>query len=245
MLVNKILKVVLVLFSGIYIFLQGFALEIKGAVLSAIILILLTWLYIGWTKHRSKLFLSFLITFTMAQILSAISWFTPIIEDGDIDYLYFGTNILYIVSYAFLIIKMIKQLDCKTVCKELTVPIIVLVVLDIFCVSLISGTTEPMFNYYEYVLEYSYNAVVMALLSLALINYMYRNNNKSMLFLLGSIFIVFSEIIQLAYYYILSDDSLGFVYSFFLVVAFVFYYIQSQHKVTEPVKAYMDEPLEV
>ena len=151
------------------------------------------------------------------------------------------------MSYGLLIVKLLKGLDLKKVFSELTIPIIVLIVLDIFCVSLISGTTENMLSYYEYALEYAYNAVVMSLLSIALINYMYRNNNKSMLFLIGSIFMVFSEIIQLAYYYILNDNNLGFVYAFFLVVAFVFFYLQSQHKVTEPVAAYVDEhePLEV
>ena len=82
--------------------------------------------------------------------------------------------------------------------------------------------------------------------SVALIDYMYRNDNKSMLFLLGSICIVFSEIIQLAYYYILEDKNLGFIYSFFLVVAFVFFYLQSQLKHTGPQPTYldMDEQLE-
>ncbi|WP_178988082.1 hypothetical protein [Winogradskyella schleiferi] len=245
MLVNKILKVVLLLLGVVYILLQGFALEVEGAALSALMLVMLTWLYIGWTKHKSKLFLLFLITFSLAQILSYIAWFVPEIEEGQIDYLYYAANILYIISYAVLIFKMLKQLNLKTVFSELTIPIIVLIVLDVFCVSLISNTTEGKFSYYQYGLEYTYNAVIMTLLSLALINYMYRNNNKSMLFLIGAIFMVFSEIIQLAYFYILPDDSLGFVYSILLVVAFVFFYMQSQHKVTDPVEAYSDEPLEV
>jgi len=245
MLVNKILKLILLLLGGSYIFLQGFALEQEGAIVSAIMLILLTWLYAGWTKHKSKFFFLFLITFTLAQVLSLISWYIPGTKAGEIDYLYYVANVLYIIAYALLIIKIIKGLDLKKVFSELTIPIIVLVVLDIFCVTLISGTAEDMLSYDQYALEYTYNAVVMILLSFALINYMYRNNNKSMLFLIGSIFMMFSEIIQLAYYYILNDNSLGFVYAFFLVVAFVFFYLQSQHKVSEPVAAYSDEPLEI
>ncbi|WP_179007751.1 hypothetical protein [Winogradskyella forsetii] len=245
MLVSKILKVVLLLLGIVYVVLQGLALEVEGAVLSAVLLVLLTWLYISWTKHKSKLFFLFLITFSLGQIVSAIAWFMPDIKEGQIDYLYYAANILYIISYAVLIFKMLKQLNLKAVFSELTIPIIVLVVLDVFCVSLISNTTENMFSYYQYALEYTYNAVIMTLLSLALIDYMYRNNNKSMLFLIGSIFMVFSEIIQLAYFYVLSDDSLGFVYSILLVVAFVFFYMQSQYKVTDPVEPYADEPLEV
>lgn len=249
MLVNKIIKLVLLLLGGIYIFLQGYAFEQEGAIVSLIILILLTWLYVGWTKHKSKFFFFFLMTFTIAQILSVLAWYMPEIEKGQIDYLYYLTNVLYIVAYVFLIVKMIKQLNFKTVFSEFTIPILVLIVLDVFCVSLISGTTEGAFSYSQNVLEYTYNAVVMALLSIALINYMYRNNNKSMLFLIGCIFMTFSEIIQLAYFYILNDNdnNLGFVYSLLLVVAFIFFYLQSQLKVTEPIQMYSDEqePLEV
>ena len=241
MLVNKIFKVVLMLLGGVYILLQGFAKEVEAAVLSAILFLLLTWFYSNKSAYRSKLFSSFLVVFTIAQVLSAIAWLTPKVLENEIDYLYYITNIIFIISYLLLIIKTIVQLNLKTVFSELTIPIIVLVVLDVFCVSLISGTTEGEFSYGQYILEYTYNAVVMALLSFALIDYMYRNNSKSMLFLLGTIFMAFSEIIQLAYFYILSNDTLSFVYSSFLVMAFVFLYLQSQYKVTDPIAAYKDE----
>jgi len=241
MLVNKILKVVLLLLGITYIALQGFTMEQEGDAVSALTFILLTWLYIGWTKHKSKLFVAFLLIFTSAHILSYLSWFQAPLEDGEPDYSYYIGNILSIISYSLLIVKMFLQLNFKTVFAQLTVPVVILVILDVFCVTLISSTTESAFTYYEYALEFTYNAVVMTLLSFALINYMYRNNYKSMLFLLGSIFIVFSEIIQLAYYYILSDANLGYIYSFFLVIAFIFYYLQSQHRVSEPIPVYTED----
>ena len=245
MLVKKILKIVLLLLGGIFILLQGFAKEVEGAILSAVIFVLFSWLYYAWTKHRSKLFMSFLVLFTLAQTISVFAWFGSELEESQTDYIYYIVNILYIISYTLLILKTIRQLKLKVVFSELTIPILVLIVLDIFCVSLISNTTEGMFSNYQFILEYTYNAVVMTLLSIALIDYMYRNNTKSMLFLVGCIFMVFSEIIQLAYFYILSDDTLGFVYSTFLVIAFFFFYLQSQHRVTEPVLAYSDDPLEI
>ena len=243
MLVNKIIKIVLLLLGGIYIILQGFALEYEGAAVSAIMLVLLTYLYFGWTKHKSNFFFWFLITFTVSQVLSFFAWYGPEVTYGEIDYYYYIANTLYVIAYLILIIKTFLSLDLKAVFSQLTVPIIILVVLDVFCVSIINETTQHALTNYENILEYTYNAVIMTLLSFALINYMYRNNNKSMLFLIGSIFIVFSEIIQLAYYYILPDNNLGFVYSFFLVVAFIFFYKQSQLEVSEPVPAYSDEQL--
>lgn len=243
MLVNKILKVILLLLGCTYILLQGLALEVEGDAVGAIAFVLLTVLYIGWTKSKSRLFLLFLVTSTTAQILSFLGWILPELRGGETDYLYYIVNALSIVSYALLILKTFIYLKLKTVFSQLTIPIIILVILDIFCVTLISSTTENSFDLYEYTLEYVYNAVIMLLLSVALINYMYRNNYKSMLFLVGSIFIMFSEIIQLAYFYILEDDDLGYIYSSFLVVAFIFYYLQSQHSITEPIPAYTEDDL--
>ena len=240
MLANKIIKVGLLLLGGVFIVLQGFAFELEGAAISAVMLILLTVLYCGWTEHKSKLFFWFLITFTLGHVLSYSGYYGPIIYEEDTDYFYYGANILFIIAYILLIAKIAASIKLKQVFKELTVPIIILFLLDVFCVVLVSDTTKGALSIYQYTLEFIYNAVIMALLSVALIDYMYRNDNKSMLFLLGSICIVFSEIIQLAYYYILEDNSLGFIYSFFLVVAFLFFYLQSQLKFTGPTPTYVD-----
>ena len=246
MLVNKILKVVLLLLGGLFIVLQGFAFEVEGAAVSALIFVLLTIVYCRWTENKSKFFFWFLVLFTLAQLLSLYAYYGPVIEENQIDYYYYGANFLYILAYLFLIVKIVKGLDIKAVFSELSIPIFILVILDVFCVSIVTATTENVFTFYEYVLEYGYNAVIMAVLSVALINDMYRNDNKSMLFLVGSICIVFSEIIQLAYYYILENNNdLGFIYSFFLVVAFLFLYIQSQLEFTGPEPIYTDEQLEV
>ncbi len=245
MLVNRILKVVLLLLGGSFVVLQGFAFEVEAAAVSSAMLVLLTVLYCKWTENKTKYFFWFLVTFTLAHLLGYASYSVLGIREGQIDYVYYIANLLYILAYVFLIIKMIRGLQLKKVFQELSIPIFVLIILDIFCVYIVSGTTENVLEVYEYSLEFLYNTVVMSLLSVALINYMYRNDNKSMLFLIGSICIVFSEIIQLAYYYILLDDTtLGFTYSFFLVVAFLFLYLQSQVEFTGPVPEYTDEQIE-
>jgi hypothetical protein len=244
MVLNKILKVALLLLGGLFVVLQGFAFEVEGAAVSAIMLVLLTILYCRWTTNKTKYFFWFLVIFTLAHLVSWYAWYGPEIKDGDIDYYYYGANILCIISYSLLVIKMLTEVNFKEVFSQLYIPIIILVILDIFCVLLVTETTEGVLSYYEYTLEFVYNAIIMTLLSAALISYMYRNDNKSMLFLVGSICIVFSEIIQLAYYYILNDNNLGFIYSFFLVMAFLLFYIQSQLEYTGPDPLYTDEQLE-
>ncbi len=244
MLVNRILKVVLLLLGGSFVILEGLAFEVYAAAVSAAMLLLLTVLYCKWTENKAKYFFWFLVTFTLAHLLSYVSYYDVEIREMQIDYFYYILNLLYILAYVFLIIKMIRGLQLKKVFQELSIPIFVLIVLDIFCVYILSDTIEHIPGIYEYALELLYNSVVMVLLSLGLINYMYRNDNKSMLFLIGSICIVFSEIIQLAYYYILDEDILGFIYSFFLVMAFLFFYLQSQLEFTGPEPEYSDEQIE-
>ena len=240
MLANKILKVLLLLLGGIFIILQGLAYEVQGAAISALMLVLLTILYCGWTADKSRHFFWFLVIFSIGHILSYTGWFMPLLEVDQLDIHYYGANILFISAYLFLIVKILSTIDINKVFKELSIPIIILLILDVFCVVIVTDATENSLSTYEYVLEFVYNGVIMALLSVALIDYMYRNDNKSMLFLLGSICVVFSEIIQLAYYYILDDKNLGFIYSFFLVVAFIFFYLQSQLKYTGPQPTYFD-----
>lgn len=242
MLINRSLKVLLLLLGGIFIVLQVLAFELEGAAVSAVMLVILTFIYCKWTDKKSKLFFWFLVVFTIAHVLSYSSWFFESIERYEIDLFYYAANILYIISYIFLILRITSELDFKKVFTELTIPLIILISLDVFCVVLVTDTTKGALDISQYILEFIYNAVIMALLSVALINYMYRNDNKSMLILIGSICIVFSEIIQLAYYYILEDDrSLGFIYSFFLVIAFLFFYLQSQVQFTGPIPEYVDE----
>lgn len=244
MLLNRILKVVLIVLAAVYILLQGFALEVEGAALSALTITLLTALYYKWTKKKSTFFLWFLIVFALGDIIGWLAYYMPAVELGQIDYLYYSANILYMLSYTFLIIKILKGFNFRKVFYELSIPIIVLIILDVFCVTLVTATAENEFTLYQYVLEFTYNTVVMVLLSVALINYMYRNDNKSMLFLLGSIFMAFSEIIQLAYYYILDDTNLSLIYSVLLVAAFVFFYLQSQTQFTGPIPEYKEEEIE-
>lgn len=243
MLLSNGIKIALLLLGGVFIVLQGLGFEFEGASVSTLMLLLLALLYFVWTKNKSSFFFWFLISFALAQLIGFASYYTPEEFIQDVDYFYYISNGLYILAYIFLICRVLKDLKFKSIVTQFYVPIIILVVLDVFCVILVTDTTQNVLSLNEYLLEFFYNGIIMVLLSVALINYMYRNDTKSMLFLLGSIFIVFSEIIQLAYYYIIDDNYLGFIYSAFLVAAFFFFYMQSQKSFSGPVPAFSDEHL--
>lgn len=230
--------------AGVFVVLEGFAFEEEADAISGIMLVLLIVLYCRSTVKRSKYFILFLVSFALAYFINYISWFSEPIYEDEIPYYYYGSNALFMLSYVFLILRLTSGLKLKEVFKELYFSMLILVLLDVFCVIVLTDTAKSALTLDEYIVEFIYNAVIMLLLSVALLNYMYRYDNKSMLFLVGSICIIFSEIIQLAYFYVLEDESLSFVYSVFFIIAMLFFYLQSQLQFTGPVPEYIDEQYE-
>jgi hypothetical protein len=178
----------------------------------------------------------FLILFSLADILGFSRQFVSL-PDSSFDYFYYTCNSLYILSYLFLIVQVLKNMNIREVISKFPIHIIILVVLDIFCVSIVTETTKGSLSIYEYSLEFLYNAVMMSLLTLAVINYINKEDKQAMNLLVGSIFIVFAEMIQLAYFYVSSINFLNVLCSLFLVLAFAFFYLQANESDSESVDA--------
>lgn len=225
---RKILITTLIILSVSFLGLQILQFETQASALRALLLIGLTAFYYLTIKDKKRFFYLFLLAFTLAEILNFTSIFVSFKLDNGMDYSYYLTNALYILSYLFLITKVLGDMNLKEILRKFPIHIIVLLVLDIFCVITVTDTTKGLLSNEEYTLEFLYNTVIMLLLTVTLINYIYREDKKSMNLLIGSIFIVFSEVIQLAYFYISAINILNVICSFFLVLAFIFFYLQSR-----------------
>ncbi|MBT8245834.1 MAG: hypothetical protein HKP48_04740 [Winogradskyella sp.] len=217
----------LVLFSLAFIVLEVLKYELLGDALTSIILVMLTVLYVRSTFKKQPFFFYFLITFTISEIILFITNFYPLVYN-DIEFDYYINNFLYALSYIFLIILCVKSMVFKDIISKFPVTLFILFALGVFSVTLITETAQPRLDTVEYAAKFLYNIVVMTLLSVSLLYYMYKEDNKSMLFFMGSMLIFFSEMIQLAYFYIAEIDYLAAIYSIFLVLAFGLYYGQSQ-----------------
>ncbi|WP_299224326.1 hypothetical protein [uncultured Psychroserpens sp.] len=226
--IYKFLGAFILALSLFFLGLQFKGLEIEAAGVRALAVVLLTGLYLIKVKEKHLFFLLFLVTFTISEILNYMTWIVNLDFNPEIDYFYFIGNGLYILSYIFLIIRIFMSIDMKYVLAKLPIQITLLVILGLFFVYYVSDTTRAELSYYEYYLELFYNAVVMLLMGIALINYMYRDDKKSMNLLIGTICIMFSEVIQLAYFYIADMNLLNVLCSIFLVFAFLFFYLQSK-----------------
>lgn len=229
--ISKIIGVILILLSVLFLGLQSQALEVEASGVKSLALLLLTVIYLMKIKNKNLLFLMFLIFFTIAEIFNYVTWIQNMDIDPYVDYYYYIGNALYILAYTFLITRIITNFNMTEVLRRFPMQILLLLGLGVFVVYLVTDTTKNQLDLPEYALEFTYNAVIMVLLSVSFLNYMYRDDKKSMNLLVGSIFILFSEILQLAYFYIAADfNVLNLLCSVFIVAAFLFYFLQSRLK---------------
>lgn len=228
MIIQKTLIGILVILAVVFLGFQVFELEVEASGIRALLLVFLTILYCYRVREKPFFFLTFLITFTIADILTYIGWLIPLVPDAQIDYMYYFVNLLYIISYSFLILEILTSINLVEMVKKYPFHIFILIILDVFSVVVVTDTTISKLSYFEYYVEFAYNSIIMILLTIALINYIHKDDKKAINLLIGSIFIFFSEVIQLAYFYILQDNLLNVLCSLFLVLAFLFFYLQSK-----------------
>ena len=80
----------------------------------------------------------------------------------------------------------------------------------------------------EYFVEIIYNISMLLLLSASLLNYFYKDNKKSLFMFLGSLSIVFSEVIGVAYMYVAEQNLLNFISTTLTILAFYFFCKQTK-----------------
>ena len=188
--INLLFKIILIALGISYIGLQAFQLELVASAVCAIFMVLLTIFYRSRADRYRSLFFWFLVLFSAAQVIGYLNWYITDDWRTEYDLPYYIANLCSIGSYIVLIAHCLEDINFKHVLKRYTGSAIVLLLLDIFCVYIVTDTASSGFSYGTYILELSYNSVIMILLSVALLNYLNNDTNKSMLFLVGAIFIV-------------------------------------------------------
>lgn len=229
---TKLLLSIIVMLTITYLGLEIFNKNFYSDYVRWPIIPLLTYVYYLKTKDKSSFFFLFLLMFSICEFTCGISNIIyEFTESTLVDtFQFFSGNIMYILGYTFLILEIIKDMKLKHVFKKFLFTIIVLLALDTYSVVLVSKVSIES-GYFESVLgmviEVIYNTIIMLLLSVSLINYLYRDSRKAINLLLASTCIVFSEIIQGAYIYVSDLNILKVLGSVFMLAAFVLLYIQA------------------
>ena len=199
----------------------------RAEVCRSLIVPFITLLYFVKNKNKSTYFTLFLIGFSISDLIYLFSFYLPL------DLQYYLGNALYIMAYLALTYEIFLSINIKYIFKYFKTHLLVLLILNIYAnyVLLDIVHEHDYISGVELSFEVIYNVSTSLLLSVSLLNYFYRDDKKAFVIFLGTLCVVVSEVIQIAYYYIpeVEDDNmLGFTYSFLLILAFYFYYSQSK-----------------
>lgn len=184
-------------------------------------------LYFTHVKHRTIPFSLFLIFFATSDFMVLFSEHIPYRIN------YFVGNSLYILAYASLLFKFLNKICVAYIVKNYKTHLIILTALNVYIAYVLQDSIRhdiiPMSA--EYFMELTYNIVMLALLSLSLLNYFYRDDKKSLLLFIGSLCIVFGEVLGIAFLYMASganEGLLNFLSTTLYLLAFCFFYWQSK-----------------
>lgn len=201
----------------------------------ALIVPLFALLYFLNVKRRSFHFTWFLLLYSISELLVFSELFFDFDNMTDNELLKFDDiyytigNTLYIAAYIFLLIDVLKTIDLKIVLKNYRIHLVVLSALNIYIIYVLLTIVNPYVEgSYLFFVELIYNIVMLLVLTSCLVSYFYNDNKKSLLLFFGSICIVFSEVIQVAYYYISDKDLLNLMQTLLFVLAFSFFHFQSK-----------------
>ncbi|GGH47588.1 membrane protein [Mangrovimonas yunxiaonensis] len=188
--------------------------------------LLLYWLTV---TPKNKYFTWFLILFSIPEITS----FTELFIETNADmYLYytFG-NILYILAYIVLFYGVCRDLNFSKILKSYKPHLIVLILLNLYIMYVLLTIVQPKFpELHMLLIEVIYNIVMLLLLTASLLLYFSKDNKKALFLFFGSLCIVFSEVLQIAYFYISERDGFNIVSIILFSMAFCFYYFYAKTK---------------
>jgi len=220
---SKFLLGVAAIIFALYVYFQFQNEIVVSNVLRIFILPTITLLYFLTVKRKSLYFTLFLVLNASSDLLMLVE---PYVSNN-VNY-YLG-NSLYILSYSFLLLEVCKSVCVFHVIKNFKIHIIVLTILNIYIIYVLHVIVDPRLGQTNQLyIEIVYNVVMLLALSLALVNYFYRDNVKSLYLFLGAMCLVFSEVIWVAYIYISASIFLNILSTSLYVIAFYFFYRQSQ-----------------
>ncbi len=219
---SKVLTGMIMFVYAAFVFFQFSDYHYLAAIFDALILPLITVKYFLGGGKKQLLFVIFLVFYSISDLMVLI--------EGNIPprvYYYVG-NGFYMIAYLALIIKILKSFSFLEGLKNFKLYFVVLIVLDIYIAYVLQIIIEPYASMDEYVADTIYNILMLTLIPVSLLNYFYKENKKSLFMFLGSLFIVFSEVITVAYLYVREENLFNFLTTTLTLLALYFFCRQSK-----------------
>ncbi len=187
----------------------------------AIVPLIMLFCFMSLINKKNIFFVLFLITFFIAE-------FVYVFRFNNHSLSYYLSNINYALSYIFLFVHIVLNINFRTLLKQFVFHLIILIALGGY----IFYALDNMMSYHEhnviptsyYVIESVYNLFVILVFVFSFLQYIHDMNKRSLLLFLASLFLCFSELTQVAYFYIKAEKMINIVYSVFLIIGFCFAY---------------------
>lgn len=224
---KSVIGLILLLFF-LFVFFESIDYPVVAFYIKSLIGSVLAFIYFVFVKKKELYFSLFLVLYALADLVYIFNYhfnFSDTLR-------YLLGNILYLFAYGVLLCMVFKSILWKKVLREFKIHFIFLVLLNIYIVYVLEIVTKSHFeNSSIYIVEVIYNLEMLILLTVALLNYFCRDNIKSLYIFIGSLSIVLSEILGLAYWYISKYAFFNFTSEFLILLAFYFFYLQSHHTI--------------
>lgn len=220
---SRILGGLVLLTYALFVIFQFSGMELLAFNLRSLIFPIVALTYFICIREKNMLFNLFLIFYASSELLDLI------FNNLNGAFYYVLGNVLYILAYVMLIIQIWQSMSLRYLLKNFKIHLVVLVALSIYLVYVLQVVVNSYLGLtYEHFVELVYNVVMLTLLSSSLLNYLYRDNKKSLYMFVGSLLIVFSEVISVAYMYIYPENSIHLIVVSLALLAFYFFYQQSR-----------------
>ncbi|MHA7945024.1 hypothetical protein ACJOV8_018275 [Formosa sp. 3Alg 14/1] len=243
------LLIILFLLSGMYVLTECMSLFYFSQAITALIVPVITVFYLVTCKRKIPYFTTFLILYSVAYLFTLID-----VSEIHKFLTYYVSNLMFISAYIFLIYGVSKNIPFKGVVPRFNLTIIILILLNSYVLyNLWSNDFSSEYFFRELpdtieklptedvpllretmmsiLLEFVYNLVVLVLLNVSFINYLYKENKRSMLLFIGSLCVVFSEVIQYAIFFPSDVIILNVICFLLILVGFLCFYLFAIHSI--------------
>lgn len=176
-------------------------------------------------KKNSALYYFFLI-YAVNELAGAIIYL-PQVSEAVYTFVFYFCNFLYIFSYLIVLYSFIKSFNSKAVLKKAALSFVVISLFGVYlgyntAKIALESTSDQGFVLMDHILLVFYVVVLVCILITSLLNYILNEGDKELLYFLGFLCIVFSEVIQITTLYHLTElYAYGVSYTILLISGFL------------------------
>lgn len=218
----KILKIVIIALGAIFLYgvvINDMTIESYAKVFGISTFVAFYFLI---SRRKSLFFGGFLIFFSLAEISKVYF---------DFQYELFSTitNSFSIIAYLLFIFYICNTFRFRELLRQYWGQAIILCLISSYLLYNLNGiifaNEEVSYLSVRYMMESFYNFVILALVSLSLLNFLYHDNKRSLLLFIISIFFCLAEIVQVPYLFLSNKESLKIAFSILYFMGYYFIYL--------------------